>query len=510
VSAKAFRTKERKTAVFTAIVAVVLTVVFLIWNYSENRKSTMQAVMAENYLKAGNYEQAVDAYQKALLIKNSDRQILTIGLSKAYAGLEDYDNALQILRSYYQKTHGTQVKEMIEKVSSEKTDYEYNQAAARAEVYFDNEEYDKAIAEYQKAKLIKSKEATSFKRIAQAYLKKGKYELAKEELLEGLELTKDDSLTRILDRVDALLTKEQYDEMIKQASEFVNQENYSEGTGKYERAIILLPKESKAYQKLAEVYIAQKEYEKAASLLRNAVKLTDQKELKNLLAETVRLKNARVKRNSILCGISNALADRDFIVAAAMLNLAYKDKSIEKELPISYIPETGNTAGGRTMVIDKGGKVYLGSLKNGKKSGSGILFLPTADALELEYYCYDGEWKNDIPNGKGKAEEITVYLDGNGLKSLRKTITEGSFRKAYENGNMTKYFYINNIETGRVKYTAKNGKPQPIYEGSNPEKKAENGAYAIGAISVGEIPSDKYYYAEPEAIWGIKTYNSKE
>lgn len=284
-----FRTKERKViAIILGFVIIVMGTIILL-SYSGNRKFMEQAVMAENYLEAGNYQMAVEAYKKAMSMKKDNQQNLAVGLADAYIGLNEYDMALEALRSCYQKTSGKNVKEKIEEVTAKKTDYEYLQAASRAEVYFSNKEYDKAIAEYEKAKLIKSKEAISYKRIAEAYTEKGEYEQARDEILEGQELTQDKSLDEILADINSRLLKEKYDELIKQAEEYVNQENYKDGIAGYEAAIALLSDESEAYMGLANAYIARKEYSKAVLLLQSAVKQADNEELKDLLSKATRL-----------------------------------------------------------------------------------------------------------------------------------------------------------------------------------------------------------------------------
>lgn len=287
---KLFRTKER---IFIAAVILILSVIVvcLYFHYSGGGVSIDQAVMAENYLKAGNYEQSVKAYKKALSMKNIDREFLTICLSDAYVGMNDYDKALEVLRSYYEETSGSKVKVKIEEVTAKKIDYDFDQTVSRAEIYYSNKEYDKAIIEYEKAKKIKSKEVTSYIRITQAYVEKGEYENAREEALEGQELTQDVRFDKLLVTVDSYLTKEQYDTLVDQAVEYINQENYEGGIATYQKAIKLLPQESAAYEGLAEFYILQKEYSKAVILLTPAVKLTESEDLEKLLKEASDLKD---------------------------------------------------------------------------------------------------------------------------------------------------------------------------------------------------------------------------
>lgn len=505
-----FHTKEK---IFLAAMLglIFVTGVFLFVSYSENKKYTEQTVMAENYLKAGNYEQAIGAYTKAMSMKNVNEQLLSIGLADAYVGLKDYDKALEVLRNCYQKKPGNKIKEKIEAVISEKTEYEYQQVISGAEVYFANKEYDKAIDEYEKAKSIKSKEVTSYKRITQAYIDKKEFEKAREEALEGLELTKDESFRVVLTDVETYIVKQQYDKLINQASDYIAQENYEEGIANYEKAIALLPKESTAYHGLAKAYITQKEYTKATLLLQSVAKSIKDDELKDLLNKAVKLKKAEEEKNNILKELYNALAARDYAKTAEFLNLAVDNKKMAKEFPIYYGAGYDNSSKNQTLIIYRGDKVYLGDYINEEKDGFGILYRLTQGNKKQDYYCYDGEWSHNVPDGEGTTVEVNVLKDTDGQSYVSKTITEGSYYYAYENGRMIKYFYKNGEETGRVKYTAQNGVPVPFEENPNtgfPSIELKN--YAIGAIYLGDQPTGKNYTVEPKTMWGVKYYIDKQ
>jgi tetratricopeptide (TPR) repeat protein len=281
---KLFRTKERGFLISLIVITIILGS-GAFFCYRDRREPIDQAVMAENYLKAGNYEEAVKAYQKAFLIKRIDRQQLSIGLADAYVGMEDYDKALEVLRACYQTTYKNEIKEKIEEVTTEKIEATYQQATYRAEVYYSKEEYDKAISEYEKAKKIKSKEIIPYIRIAQAYIAKGEYEHARKEALEGQELTQAESFEDLLNLADMYIMKRDYDALIKQAEEYVAQENYEDSIINYQKAIKLWPEESTAYQGLAEVYIIQQKYRQAEALLVSAIEKTQSDELEALLEE---------------------------------------------------------------------------------------------------------------------------------------------------------------------------------------------------------------------------------
>jgi tetratricopeptide (TPR) repeat protein len=502
-----FRTKEGKIIAVVLGFIIVVIFVFSLTSYSESRQFVEQAVMAENYLKAGSYEQAAEAYLKALSMKNSDEQLLTIGLAEAYVGMNNYDKALEVLRSCYQKTSGIKIKEKIEVVTSEKTDYEYHQSISRAEVYFSNKEYDKAIAEFEKAKLIKSKEVTSYRRIAEAYIEKGEYNLAKEEVLEGQELTGDESLDVTLDKVESYLLKQQYETLVTEASEYIYQENYEDGVAKYKEAIRLLPEESAAYQGLAEAYMVQEDYSRTIILLQDAISHIDSEELQDILNKAMELKEAEDEKNNILSKLFKALKEKDFATVAALMDLTSFKENIVGGESLAIYSEKGNTSKNPVLIIYDSDQLYYGNLSNGIRNGSGIYFLLTKGGKAAEYYCYDGEWKSNIPGGEGRTEEVVSSKGQDGDNHSFKTVTEGKYDKSLEEGDMKKVFYTDGDETEWVEYQSQRGVPQKISDQNQaPSPTQASGSYMIGALYRGDQPTGEYYSVEPQTVWGVKPF----
>lgn len=116
----ALRTKERIIIIALAALIVLAAGMFTVNHLSAKKKYEEQAVMAEEYLSAGNYIQAIEAYRTALSMKNGNKELLSIGLAEAYVGVNDYEKALEVLRDCYQKTNGVALKEKIEEVTLKK------------------------------------------------------------------------------------------------------------------------------------------------------------------------------------------------------------------------------------------------------------------------------------------------------------------------------------------------------------------------------------------------------
>ncbi|HHV09291.1 MAG TPA: tetratricopeptide repeat protein [Clostridiales bacterium] len=281
---RGFRAKEGKILVWGLTVILIAVIFFIQENYYNSKHFREQTVNAENLLSAGDYKQAVQAYKSALSDKNHDEE-LTIGLANAYAGLEEYDKALEVLRASYKVKPSKRLCGEIEAISQKKTEYEYSQYISRAEVYHANKEYKKAITAYEKAKGIKSKEVTPYQRITAAYIAMQEYELAREEAAKGQAITKDESFSLLLELIDADILQEEYDKLIDQGREYTYHENYNKAINQYKQAMELKPEDITAYKEIAQVYMTMEVYGEAARILGKALALEQDKELDNLLAQ---------------------------------------------------------------------------------------------------------------------------------------------------------------------------------------------------------------------------------
>lgn len=500
-----FRTKEGKLIAFILILIFIVIGGFVLKISIDNRKYEQQAVMAKQYLEAGDYEQAVEAYQRAISMKGSDQEYLTIGLSEAYVGINQYDKALEVLRNCYQKTSGNRIKEKIEEITIRKSDYEYQQIISRGDIYYSNQEYDKAISEYENAKLIKSKEVTSYQKIAESYVKMGKYELAKEEIQEGLAITQSEKLNQILDIVNGHLLKQQYDNIIAQAEEFIFQENYNDGILKYQEAMQLLPKEARAYIGMANAFIVQEKYQVAISLLEGAKEQIYNEELNATLEKALQLQEVKEIRKETLYDLYIAVEELDFVKISEIMSSDFFKNEIAKDTPIYYSPlGEGNISKGYGMILIDNNSLYSGSLYEGIKIGNGILIQLTENYGEQGYYYYQGSWSEDVPNGIGKTVEVRTDMDEDGRKYKVRIVTEGNFYNGRENDHMKKSVYVDDEDAGSISYYARmgvplvakdeNGKPLPTFEQK----------YPIAVITIDEVPTDDYYYVEPGTLWGVK------
>lgn len=506
----ALRTKERHIIIALSALIILVAGIFAFNGYVTKKKQEEQAVMAEKYLKAGNYEQAAEAYLKAMSMKNSDKELLSIGLAEAYSGMNQYDKALEALRSCYQKTGGNKVKEEIEEVTVQKTDYEFNQSISRADIYFTNKEYEKAITEYENAKKIKSKESISYERIAEAYIALGNYNQAKEEVMEGLSLTQSGKLNQTLTEVEGYLLKAKYDEIINAASEYIYQENYEDAIKKFNEAIALLPRDESAYNRLAEMYIVIGKYDRAITILEGALKNIQSNTLEEILDRATTLRDERDERRRILEKLTTAVSDADTEKIQELMENTFFTMKIAGAEPVYYSTSgEGTITNGNGLLIIDGKTVYAGGFKEGMKNGVGVLFVMKGDKENSGWYCYEGEWSNDLPNGMGKLTEETPQTDTQGNR-VRRVITEGTYYNGTEDDNMTKHFYLDGVEEGSIRYQVNNGKPKPYLGEEGVPVASENpGQYVIAEWYQKGEPTGKYYSIKNNTLWGVLLYLKK-
>ena len=509
----ALQTKERR--IMIALLALILLVLGIITYYTFELRNNYkeQAVMADEYLEAGNYEQAIEAYLKAMSMKNSKRELLSIGLAEAYCGTNNYDKALESLRNSYQQNGGVEIKkkikEKIEEVTAKKTDYEFRLMITNADTYYLNSEFEKAINEYEKAKLIKSKETISYERIAEAYIAMGNYSLAREEVLDGLALTQNEELNVMLDKVNLKLFQTQYEEIVKAASEYIYQENYEEAIKKLEEAINLLSGEESAYNKLAEVYITIGEYEKAEELLERALQNIQSDVMEEILDQAISLKEERDERNRILKELYAATRPIDTDKIEELLENTFFTMKIIGTDPIYYSKEgEGSISTGNIMIIMDKDNFYAGGIVDGAKKGIGIYYRKLDIKEQQIYYYYEGEWNHDMPNGIGKTEKVTIILDYEGKSFIKKVVTSGEYINGMENGLMHKIVYIDGQLAGNVSYKAVYGTPEAYKdEEGNTVSATKAGEYVIGKWHLKDKPTNDYYSIKQDTLLGVEVYN---
>ena len=491
------------------ILTILLLGLFVFFNYTSSKRYKEQFIVAETYLEEGKYEKAIDAYKKAILMKKSkpDHEKLTIGLAEAYSGLNNYDEALQTLREFYIKSDSLEIKQKIEEIIYLKTEYEFEQALSRGDRFFSNEEYNKAIAEYEKAKKVNSRDATSYEKIAESYIAMGEYDDAYNEIINGLALTQDESLNQILSRIEHKQDLVQYNKYIEEANEYIYQEHFTEAIEKYQEAIKLIPEKETAYIKLGETYITLGRYDRAIASAEGALELIDSGGIEEVINKASSLKEKVDKRKGFLLDLYNATNYLDISEIEKLMRDKYFQENIVQDEPVYYSQlGEGLISTGSILIIYDDKSIYSGGIKKGMRTGMGVYFMLSDSNKDKGIYYYEGEWKDDLPNGNGKTV-VKNNISGDNSEGLEEILTTGNYKNGLEHGWFNKRFYYNEKEKESVYYRAKDGIPTPIKgEDGKTLKEEETGKYAVGEIYIKDVATGKYYYVDQGVVWGVQPY----
>ena len=490
---------------------IVLAMILIYKTYSVRKSYDEQTVMAGEYFENGNYNEAIIAYNKALSMKYGDKEFLSIGLAEAYVASNNYDKALEVLRNRYQVSGTIAIKEKIEEITAQRTEHNFFQAMSYGDTYFSNGEYNNAIIEYEKAKLIKSKEAVSYIKIVKSYMAMDEYDLAEAEILGGLTLTESQELERLRTKVENEQKNLQYESLLSKASEYINQENYEDAINQYNEAIWIMPDNDKAYNQMAEVYILNEDYETAKYLLQNYLRSHNSEASQEILSKSTKLIAQRAKKEELLNELYTAIGVTDIGLLTDIMKDSFFVEEIAAKAPLYYSPSGDiNTSYGYGMLVLDESNVYVGGFKKKMRTGIGVLFTLMEDENEEGYYYYyQGEWSYDVPNGIGKTYKETHTIDNKGGNQQKNTtITSGLFAYGLENGGMQKIFLVDDVEIARVNYIVNEGKPKYLMDNHDNVILTEvPNHYVIGELYKNGVATGEYYTVENGTVFAVKNYN---
>lgn len=499
--------KKRWMLIISAL--IFLLIALFIYNaYILRKRYEEQTVMAKECLETGNFEEAQEAYQKALAMNYGDKELLSLGLAEAYAGVHNYDKALEVLRSRYEVEKTIAVKEKIEDMTSKKTDYGFYQLISFGDTYFSNGEYSRAIDEYEKAKLIKSKSDISYLKIVESYMAMERYDLAKEEIEEGQALTESEKLNSMMSRVELRLNEIKYDEILLMASEYIYQENYDEAFSSFNEAIWLIPERDSAYNQMAELYITLKDFDTAKALLQNYLRSNRSSASEEILNKANELITQRKEKERVLNELYTALSVVDIDTITKIMEDSFFIDIIAGAAPFYFSP-SGNMdlKMGYGMLISDKNNIYAGGFRDGMKEGIGIQFVLDLEDKDSGWYYYQGEWNYDMPSGMGKTGEKSFERDKEGKWQRVTTETSGMFVYGLESGTMHKIIYADGL-VKNVYYTAIDGIPKVYKDENNIPIEAEKpNHYVIGQIYRNNEPTGEYYSVKNGTKYTVKLNN---
>ena len=330
--------------------------------------------------------------------------------------------------------------------------------------------------------------------------------------------------------------EKQIAEQLELGNKYLTEANYEQAIVAFNKVIELDPKNVQAYEKIADSYIGLDKKEEAVDILcqgASAITETEGQALKERavtlceeLLQTYLVTNAdeanryyeqlkqldqakaaqyekklqqAFAKEKIKFNYEDSLKNaRAQITGDAWETLSVDQFSwkfeLSKELKDAELEEVVYDYGdGTYLQVTKGGYVYYGSMKNGKRDGqNGIWFRLHDDGRK---YCFKGSWEDDYPNGAGEEWR---------MGDSRKDITTGTWSNGLENGRMQLKFISNSWdETVIFEYFVSDGMPEVI----DYLDRHDYSMRCVVSYSTGEkdklVPWAYGYHDETEIPWGI-------
>lgn len=130
---------------------------------------------------------------------------------------------------------------------------------------------------------------------------------------------------------------------------------------------------------------------------------------------------------------------------------------------------------GKGIAVYCDGYYYYGDFVDDLRSGDGIYIRATyGEGSAMGSFIYDGEWENDLPNGKGTATS-NYYPEEISSSELKLKIIKGTFKDGLEDGDMTLNGTTKGGSSVNYEYTVTDGVPDKLSD----EDSGVKGQYII-------------------------------
>lgn len=442
---------------------------------------------ATTFMAEGNYEKAIQLFYTAYKYTSEYQDDIIIYLADAYIQLEEYDEAVELLQSYYDKTKLVSIRKKLNDTVDDMIQYEYTMNIERGKKYEQNREYKKAIQEYSKAYRLQPESSEALEYIIDTSILNADIEYAKKILNECKDQHTNTIVNKLAQKIVQAELKMQYNRLLDEADELFLNESYPECFQKYEEAIQKMPYEIEAYTLLANTYIKLQKYEQAIERI---------KQYKNAyqygkLQETLRWIKEEKKKDETLVVLLKKLYDECIsldtdIIYETVHSKQYK-KNINEGTTYYYNAITKRVTTkipvNKGLIIYGSGAIYAGEFYKGKRNGTGAYYIQTDDSLKHAFY--HGYWRNDLPNGEGDLISVRKLTIMDELKEYVVTV-KGNYKNGYEHGIMKGSISLETISYGSFHYVCVEGIPQPVHP-KYPYNEKQNGlTYTIGEVNTDE------------------------
>lgn len=281
------------------------------------------------------------------------------------------------------------------------------------EKYLLEQKYEEAIVVFNKAIEIEPQNIVLYERLAYAYSLQGNEEKMLETIYKGIIIVQE-------------LSGEERKEFVDYAEETLLEiiENH-EQKGDLDKAIEIAEHGKEISEviseKLEELIRKKKAEEKRKYIFEEGEELLEQlyQAAQNEDYSKISLLNSSEEADTIIwsnLGIDDSISypEENGIQMQIYIKPVYDDSVYDEERGYWYL----------------GTGVYYGNLVNGKKEGSGWAILDFApENSPGSYQKFDGEWKNNAPNGNGELISVNIV-------ERRQERIVGNYTDGLENGHM--------------------------------------------------------------------------
>lgn len=320
--------------------------------------------------------------------------------------------------------------------------------------YLSEANYEEAIVAFQQVLELEPKNEEAYHGLASAYTELIMRNPDEKTIREGLDIL-EKGYEELLDELLKQALAQIYRKIIEIAEE---KEDFDTVIEYYTKLILWYPEDA---EKLADIYlkidqmdqaeeVLQFNLEKAEKKERIEKKLKELEEKKKQIAKETEIKNQHLEA---IYALVNYLDEHNGeLNEEVQLGEEFKEAAGDLDKPI--IEEYN----GKYVGIYPGGYVYYGEMRGGKREGHGNWIYCRQKNGEYIYDKFDGEWKEDYPNGYGKWENVGI----NSTLSWPIVITKGNYMDGYEDGAMTNIHIASNGREDIMHYDTVHGKSAVI------------------------------------------------
>lgn len=227
----------------------------------------------------------------------------------------------------------------------------------------------------------------------------------------------------------------------------------------YETAISYNPNNKNAYWAIADIYegrgdedtmleVLKKGYEDTSDETMNSKVIEIEEERARIAAEEEAKRLEEEERQRIeaehaamLEPLQQLFIDKDYDALKEKLReeeyVSFSDEVIGEN---SYYCGNTDVDGNRTgtgVAVYENGYYYYGDFENNVRSGHGVLFRASyAESSSIGSFIFEGEWKDDAPNGEGSATS-NYYKDRISGSDFVTKVISGNYTNGREDGKMT-------------------------------------------------------------------------